>query len=97
MSEAITERKKAAALGPFEAVGSSSIRTPFAFGDQGQPGLLVATMNHATPDAPAITQLFAASPAVLAALKHLVQWHDQLGPKDIAMAEAAIAQAEGRA
>lgn len=35
-----------------------------------------------------------AAPALLKALKHLVHWHDQLSPADIAMAEAAIAQAE---
>jgi hypothetical protein len=41
-------------------------------------------------------RLIAAAPDLLASLKHLVRWHDQLGKEDIARAEAVIAKAEGR-
>jgi hypothetical protein len=41
-------------------------------------------------------QLIAAAPDLLAALKHLVHWHDQLSPADIAKAESVIAKAEGQ-
>ena len=35
----------------------------------------------------------AALPDLIEALKHLVHWHDQLGPRDIAKAEAALKKA----
>ena len=47
------------------------------------------------PDAEANARLIAAAPDMLEALKHLVHWHDQLGPDDVAKATAAIAKATG--
>ena len=40
--------------------------------------------------------LFAASGDMLTQLRHMVRWHDQLQPDDIARARAVIANAEGR-
>jgi hypothetical protein len=39
--------------------------------------------------------LIAAAPDMYAALKHLVRWHDQLSPRDIKIASAAISKATG--
>lgn len=40
-------------------------------------------------------RLIAASPEMLLMLVHLVHWHDQLSPADIAKAKALIAKATG--
>lgn len=47
-------------------------------------------------DMKANSALIEAAPDLLEALKHAVNWHDQLTPKDIARYKAAIAKAEGR-
>lgn len=59
----------------------------------------LASMNSwdGAVDHEANARVMAASAQMLKALKHLVHWHDQLSPTDIAMAQAAIAEAEGRA
>lgn len=38
-------------------------------------------------------RLIAAAPELLSMLQHMVRWHDQLSPSDIARAEAVIAMA----
>ena len=41
-------------------------------------------------------RLIAAAPELLATLKHLVHWHDQLGQDDLHRAQTTIAHAEGK-
>jgi len=41
------------------------------------------------------TALHDAANGTLSMLKHMVRWHDQLRPDDIARAEVTIARAEG--
>lgn len=48
-------------------------------------------------EAVANAHLIAAAPDLYAALEHMIRWHDQLSPADIAKAEAALAKARGEA
>jgi hypothetical protein len=58
---------------------------------------LYALAAQSEPDAAEeLTACADAARGMLAALKHMVHWHDQLSPADIAKASAAIAKAEGR-